>query len=66
MLFRSGTLHAIAKGISVVFAAGNDGPAPQSVENNVPWVISVAASTIDRSFPTVITLGNSQRLVVCN
>ena len=61
-----GTLHAIAKGISVVFAAGNDGPAPQSVENNVPWVISVAASTIDRSFPTVITLGNSQRLVVCN
>ncbi|KAJ3705829.1 hypothetical protein LUZ61_009534 [Rhynchospora tenuis] len=59
----SGTLHAVAKGITVVFAAGNDGPAPQSVQNNVPWVISVAASTIDRFFPTVITLGNGQRLV---
>lgn len=61
-----GTLHAIAKGITVVFSAGNEGPAPQSVKNNVPWVITVAASTIDRSFPTVITLGNNQRLVVCN
>ncbi|XP_078166962.1 subtilisin-like protease SBT3.7 [Carex rostrata] len=58
-----GTLHAIAKGITVVFSAGNEGPAPQSVKNNVPWVITVAASTIDRSFPTVITLGNNQRLV---
>ncbi|KAF3323859.1 Subtilisin-like protease SBT3.3 [Carex littledalei] len=58
-----GTLHAIARGITVVLSAGNQGPAPQSVKNNVPWVISVAASTIDRSFPTVIQLGNSQRLV---
>ncbi|KAJ4800671.1 Subtilisin-like protease [Rhynchospora pubera] len=58
-----GTLHAVAKGIPVVFSAGNEGPAPQSVKNNVPWVITVAASTIDRSFPTIITLGNSQRLV---
>jgi hypothetical protein len=60
-----GTLHAVAKGISVVFSAGNEGPAPYSVKNNVPWVITVAASTTDRSFPTVITLGNSQKLVVC-
>ncbi|KAJ4812710.1 Subtilisin-like protease SBT3.6 [Rhynchospora pubera] len=59
----SGTLHAVAKGITVVFAAGNNGPAPQSVQNNAPWVISVAASTIDRFFPTVITLGNGQKLV---
>ncbi|KAF3339366.1 Subtilisin-like protease [Carex littledalei] len=58
-----GTLHAVAKGITVVFSAGNDGPAPQSVKNNAPWVISVAASTIDRSFPTIITLGNRQKLV---
>ncbi|KAJ3706200.1 hypothetical protein LUZ61_009905 [Rhynchospora tenuis] len=57
------TLHAIAKGIPVVFAAGNNGPAPQSIQNNMPWVISVAATTMDRSFPTVITLGNKQRLV---
>lgn len=60
-----GTLHAVAKGITVVFSAGNDGPAPQTIKNSVPWVITVAASTIDRSFPTVITLGSNQRLVVC-
>jgi subtilisin family serine protease len=61
-----GTLHAVAKGISVVFSAGNEGPAPYSVKNNAPWVISVAASTMDRSFPTVITLSNNQKFVVCN
>jgi subtilisin family serine protease len=60
-----GTLHAVASGITVVFAGGNAGPAPQTVENVVPWVITVAASTIDRSFPTVVSLGNKEKLVVC-
>jgi subtilisin family serine protease len=57
-------LHAVQKGITVVFAGGNEGPRPQTVANNAPWVITVAASTIDRSFPTVITLGDKQRIVV--
>ncbi|VAI70591.1 unnamed protein product [Triticum turgidum subsp. durum] len=34
----SGTLHAVQRGISVVFAGGNDGPVPQTVTNAVPWV----------------------------
>ncbi|TVU25008.1 hypothetical protein EJB05_27482 [Eragrostis curvula] len=58
-----GTLHAVARGITVVFSAGNDGPVRQTVGNASPWVITVAASTIDRSFPTVITLGNGEKLV---
>ncbi|TVU32627.1 hypothetical protein EJB05_24367, partial [Eragrostis curvula] len=58
-----GTLHAVARGIPVVFAAGNDGPAAYTVSNVVPWVLTVAASTIDRSFPTVMTLGNNETLV---
>ncbi|CAO2171731.1 unnamed protein product [Urochloa humidicola] len=58
-----GALHAVQKGITVVYAAGNDGPSPQTVENTSPWVITVAASKVDRSFPTVITLGNKQRIV---
>ncbi|CAO2038010.1 unnamed protein product [Urochloa humidicola] len=58
-----GTLHAVARGIPVVFIAGNDGPAAHTVQNAVPWVLTVAASTIDRSFPTVITLGNKKSLV---
>ncbi|XP_044961579.1 subtilisin-like protease SBT3.9 [Hordeum vulgare subsp. vulgare] len=59
----SGSLHAVQRGISVVFAGGNDGPVPQTVTNAVPWVTTVAASTIDRSFPTLISLGNKEKLV---
>ncbi|XP_062223635.1 subtilisin-like protease SBT3.8 [Phragmites australis] len=58
-----GALHAVQKGISVVYSAGNNGPTPQVVWNTAPWVITVAASKIDRSFPTVITLGNHQEIV---
>ncbi|KAL6897262.1 hypothetical protein ACP4OV_006958 [Aristida adscensionis] len=58
-----GALHAVRRGITVVYAAGNDGPKPQTVGNTAPWVITVAASKIDRSFPTVITLGNKQQIV---
>lgn len=59
-----GYLHAVAKGITVVFAGGNDGPRPQSITNVAPWVITVAASSMDRSFPATITLGNNRSLVV--
>jgi ABC-type sugar transport system substrate-binding protein len=59
-----GALHAVQKGITVVYTAGNNGPRPQTVKNNSPWAITVAASKIDRSFPTVITLGNKQQIVV--
>ena len=61
-----GSFHAVAKGISVVCSAGNSGPSPQTVINTAPWLISVAASTIDRAFPTVITLGNNRTFVVLN
>uniref|UniRef100_A0A0D9VEL0 Subtilisin-like protease n=1 Tax=Leersia perrieri TaxID=77586 RepID=A0A0D9VEL0_9ORYZ len=58
-----GTLHAVARGITVVMSGGNDGPVPHTVGNTVPWVITVAASTIDRTFPTLISLGNKEKLV---
>uniref|UniRef100_A0A0E0AZ67 Subtilisin-like protease n=1 Tax=Oryza glumipatula TaxID=40148 RepID=A0A0E0AZ67_9ORYZ len=54
-----GSIHAVKNGITVVFAAGNNGPAPRTLENSLPWVISVASATIDRAFPTVITLANN-------
>ncbi|KAI4983228.1 hypothetical protein ZWY2020_023720 [Hordeum vulgare] len=57
------SLHAVLGGIPVVFAGGNQGPAPQTVANVGPWVTTVAASTIDRSFPTVLSLGNKEKLV---
>ncbi|KAL5791053.1 hypothetical protein ACOSQ2_005941 [Xanthoceras sorbifolium] len=55
-----GSFHAVAKGISVVCSAGNSGPYPQTVINTAPWIVTVAASTIDRGFLTTITLGNNQ------
>uniref|UniRef100_A0A0D9V6Q4 Uncharacterized protein n=1 Tax=Leersia perrieri TaxID=77586 RepID=A0A0D9V6Q4_9ORYZ len=58
-----GALHAVQKGITVVYAGGNYGPRPQVLINTAPWVITVAASKIDRSFPTTITLGNKRTLV---
>ncbi|XP_031271643.1 subtilisin-like protease SBT3.2 [Pistacia vera] len=62
-LLSIGSFHAAAKGIAVVCSAGNSGPYPQTVINTAPWIITVAASTIDRSFPTAITMGNNQTVV---
>ncbi|RWR87695.1 subtilisin-like protein protease SBT3.9 isoform X1 [Cinnamomum micranthum f. kanehirae] len=58
-----GSLHAVLKGITVVCSAGNRGPTSQTVGNVAPWIISVAASTMDRSFPSPITLGNNQTIM---
>ncbi|PQQ06175.1 subtilisin-like protease SBT3.4 [Prunus yedoensis var. nudiflora] len=55
-----GSFHAVAMGITVVCAAGNAEPLAEMVQNTVPWIITVAASTMDRSFPTSITLGNNK------
>ncbi|XP_019087338.1 PREDICTED: subtilisin-like protease SBT3.18 [Camelina sativa] len=54
-----GAFHAAERGISVVFSCGNDGPDPGVVQNVSPWVVSVAASTVDRSFPTRIVIDGS-------
>ncbi|KAJ6724176.1 SUBTILISIN-LIKE PROTEASE SBT3.1-RELATED [Salix viminalis] len=57
-----GSFHATLNGIPVVCSAGNGGPISQTVENTAPWLITVAASTIDRTFPAAITLGNNRTL----
>ncbi|MBA0548054.1 hypothetical protein Golob_019173, partial [Gossypium lobatum] len=38
-------------------AAGNDG-APYSTHNAAPWITTVGAGTLDRSFTATVTLGN--------
>ncbi|GJN09030.1 hypothetical protein PR202_ga26997 [Eleusine coracana subsp. coracana] len=58
-----GSFHAMQLGVVTVFSAGNDGPDAAMVQNVSPWGITVAASTIDRRFPTVITLGNNASIV---
>ncbi|KAL8253536.1 hypothetical protein R6Q59_031757 [Mikania micrantha] len=59
-----GSFHAVAHGITVVASCGNSGPYPQTVTNTAPWLITVAASTIDRAFPTSITIGTNQTFIV--
>ncbi|KAF5792249.1 putative tripeptidyl-peptidase II [Helianthus annuus] len=54
------TFRAVSHGIFVSIAAGNDGPASQTVMNNAPWVITVGASSLDRDFPAYVTLGNGK------
>ncbi|KAJ0240939.1 Subtilisin-like protease [Hirschfeldia incana] len=59
-LMATGAFHAILKGITVVSSGGNSGPDAQTVGNAAPWILTVAATTLDRSFPTPLTLGNNR------
>ncbi|XP_038725627.1 subtilisin-like protease SBT3.3 [Tripterygium wilfordii] len=56
----TGSFHAVTRGITVVCGAANDGPSAQTVQNTAPWILTVAASTIDRTFPAAIKLGNNK------
>lgn len=49
---------AMEKGIFVSCSAGNGGTTMGHLHNGIPWVSTVAASSIDRWFSGVLTLGN--------
>ncbi|CAL1407709.1 unnamed protein product [Linum trigynum] len=55
-----GAFHATKNGILTVASAGNDGPNPASVRNHAPWILTVAASGIDRTFQSKVQLGNGK------
>ncbi|GMY39337.1 cucumisin-like [Fagus crenata] len=55
-----GAFHAMRNGILTSTAAGNYGPGLGTVTNFAPWLLSVAASTIDRKFFTEVQLGNKK------
>ncbi|KAF8406620.1 hypothetical protein HHK36_008710 [Tetracentron sinense] len=55
-----GAFHAVEKGITVVCSAGNDGPASETVVNAAPWILTVAATTIDRDFESDVVLGGNK------
>ncbi|KAI7737892.1 hypothetical protein M8C21_032156, partial [Ambrosia artemisiifolia] len=54
------SFHAMNKGILTVASAGNDGPSLGSVTNHAPWLLTVAASGIDRGFQSKVELGNGK------
>ncbi|RLN28677.1 hypothetical protein C2845_PM05G28750 [Panicum miliaceum] len=45
-----GAFNALAKGILVVSAAGNGGPAPSTLCNDASWMLTVGAGSVDRRF----------------
>ncbi|EFJ37898.1 hypothetical protein SELMODRAFT_437460 [Selaginella moellendorffii] len=53
-----GAFHAVQRGIPVVASGGNAGPTLGVVSNVAPWIVTVAASTLDRNFSSRAVLGN--------
>ncbi|OWM64985.1 hypothetical protein CDL15_Pgr028703 [Punica granatum] len=51
---------ATRNGVFVSCSAGNLGPSPSTVTNTAPWIMTVGASYMDRSFPTKVKLGDGQ------
>ncbi|XP_021856479.2 subtilisin-like protease SBT1.1 [Spinacia oleracea] len=51
---------AMEKGVFFSCSAGNSGPIPSTVGNMAPWMMTVAASYTDRTFPTKVTLSNGK------
>nr|CAB3474016.1 unnamed protein product [Digitaria exilis] len=56
--FAIAVFGADRKGVFVVLAGGNTGPAASSVINVAPWMTTVGAGTVDRLFPVGLKLGD--------
>lgn len=59
-----GAFHAVERGITVVCSAGNDGPDANTVTNDAPWILTVAATTIDRDLESDIVLPGNKVIKV--
>lgn len=57
-----GALHAVKNNIITACSAGNSGPAPYTIRNTAPWILTVSASSLDRKFVAAVELGNGEKL----
>ncbi|KAF8044202.1 hypothetical protein BT93_A2246 [Corymbia citriodora subsp. variegata] len=55
-----GAFAATQKGIFVSCSAGNSGPSNYTLTNGAPWVLTVGASSTDRTIKATARLGNGQ------
>ncbi|CAO2040473.1 unnamed protein product [Urochloa humidicola] len=55
-----GAFSAVRKGIVVSSSAGNTGPGEFTTFNVAPWILTAAASTINRQFLASVVLGNGE------
>ncbi|EXB95737.1 Subtilisin-like protease [Morus notabilis] len=51
---------AVRNGVVFSASAGNSGPDQGTVSNAAPWITTVGASTLDRTFPADIVLGDGR------
>ncbi|KAJ7960571.1 Subtilisin-like protease [Quillaja saponaria] len=58
-----GSFHAMERGILTLNSAGNDGPDAGSVSSVAPWMLTVAANTIDRHIIDKVVLGNGKTII---
>ncbi|WVZ62258.1 LOW QUALITY PROTEIN: hypothetical protein U9M48_012024 [Paspalum notatum var. saurae] len=59
-----GSFHAMRRGVVTSAAAGNSGLSGGRVCNVAPWMLAVAASSIDRRLVDRVVLGNGTTVVV--
>ncbi|RLN30520.1 hypothetical protein C2845_PM05G23360 [Panicum miliaceum] len=55
-----GAFAAASKGVLVVCAGGNSGPLLSTLSNEAPWILTVAAGSVDRSFRATVRLGDGE------
>jgi len=58
-----GSFHAMRRGVVTSAAAGNSGLSGGRVSNVAPWMLAVAASSIDRRLVDKVVLGNGTTVV---
>ena len=58
-----GAFHAFQRGI-LVSASARNSAFPGTATNVAPWILTVAASSVDREFHSIVYLGNSKVLKV--